>query len=401
MGAGDEEPCPEGDAIGGFALSVSRILDWVVAHHAETGHWPTRGTGLFRTPAGFECWTAIDRALSLGMRGLPGGQSLAGLLQECAELLAARTKDHRGAPAGSVYAKSRWPFAAKQRLTVARILAWADAYHAAHGRWPNAVSGPIAGVPGETWAKIDVALKERLRGLKERSTLKYLLRQHRGLDAQDHLPPLSVEKVLQWAGDYHLEHGVWPTARSGPVGGVPGLDWSTIHALLKRGGRGLPAKTKLARLLAERYGASRPRLHTLLNVDQILAWADAHHAQSGSWPTCESGPVAVAWGECWSRIDGALRNGCRGLPGGSSLRRLLEEHRPTSRRVLDLETIRHWARAHRELTGRWPSVTSGPVVGAPPGESWSKIDAALRTGRYGLPGGSSLAQLVGRRNRST
>ena len=40
----------------------------------------------------------------------------------------------------------------------------------------------------------------------------------------------------------------------------------------------------------------------------------------------------------------------RGLPGGSSLARLLDEHRP-ARKVLSLETIRAWARPPRRY---WP-----------------------------------------------
>ena len=68
-----------------------------------------------------------------------------------------------------------------------------------------------------------------------------------------------------------------------------------------------------------------------LTEAQILAWADAHHARAGAWPTERSGPVAVAPGETWRAIDNALRRGHRGLPGYSTLARLLAQHRRGSR----------------------------------------------------------------------
>jgi hypothetical protein len=54
----------------------------------------------------------------------------------------------------------------------------------------------------------------------------------------------------------------------------------------------------------------------------VLAYQDLRH---GSWPTRRSGPVEGAEGEAWHRIDNALFRGYRGLPGGSSLTRLLRQ----------------------------------------------------------------------------
>ena len=66
---------------------------------------------------------------------------------------------------------------------------------------------------------------------------------------------------------------------------------------------------------------------TALDVERILRWADAHRTATGSWPDLRSGPVGGADDETWSAIDAALRRGRRGLPGGSSLARLLAEER--------------------------------------------------------------------------
>jgi predicted helicase len=60
---------------------------------------------------------------------------------------------------------------------------------------------------------------------------------------------------------------------------------------------------------------------------------------------------------------------------------------------LTIEQILKWADAHHRKTGIWPKVASGDVLGAP-AEKWLYIHAALYRGDRGLPGGSSLAQLL-------
>src|SRR5262249_17601814 len=88
--------------------------------------------------------------------------------------------------------------------------------------------------------------------------------------------------------------------------------------------------------------------------------------------------------------------GHRGLPGGSSLPKLLASKRGVRkppRLPLTEEQIWHWAQLHRQRTGRWPRHISGPIQGAP-GETWAGVHESLRWGRRGLPKGSSLAQLL-------
>jgi hypothetical protein len=73
----------------------------------------------------------------------------------------------------------------------------------------------------------------------------------------------------------------------------------------------------------------RPRKfdRPLLDEDQILAWADAYLSRAGTWPMANSGPIPEAPGANWGSVNTALVQGCRGLPGGSSLARLLAERR--------------------------------------------------------------------------
>jgi hypothetical protein len=64
-----------------------------------------------------------------------------------------------------------------------------------------------------------------------------------------------------------------------------------------------------------------------LTEGEVLAWADAHHARTGGWPSANTGGVAGVPGQSWAAIDEALRRGRRGLPGGDTLARLLDRHR--------------------------------------------------------------------------
>jgi hypothetical protein len=103
-------------------------------------------------------------------------------------------------------------------------------------------------------------------------------------------------------------------------------------------------------------------------------------------------------GETWLGIDSSLRVGSRGLGTATTLYRLLRDHRGTQaqdeHRELTLEQVLAWADAHHAATGRWPMTGSGPVAGAPKGETWRKINQSLARGHRGLPLIGSLDQLL-------
>jgi hypothetical protein len=342
---------------------------------------------------GYRTWETIDLALRVGLHGLPGGQSLGGLLCDQALLLKRMTKEHArvwGQTAAGLAGGRSGP---GRPLSIDQILAWADAHRAAKGRWPSQHSGPVIGVRGENWCKIASALIVGCRGLTGGTTLKRLLEEHRGPELEKRYDKLTLELILEWADAFHQAHGFWPDAMSGPVAGVWRISWHLVDKRLKHGGRGLLGGTSLARLLREQRGLSRPQRRPKLSIDQILAWADAHHAACGEWPRVARLPVTAAPGECWKQIDMALRYGRRGLAGGSSLAQLLKEHRGRTRRPLSLEMVLAWSHAHHTATGRWPHASSGAIKGVP-GETWSKIDSALRVGCRGLPGGTSLSRFL-------
>jgi hypothetical protein len=284
------------------------------------------------------------------------------------------------------------------QITAAQILAWADAHHRRTGRWPIAASGAVtAGPLGLTWRALDNALRLGLRGLEGGSSLALLLAEHRHVRNPHQLPRLSLQQILALADAHQKRTGAWPTAQSGPVVGAPGETWRALDSALRVGLRGLAGGSSLARLLAQERGVRNLQDLPRLTPGQILAWADAHHRRSGEWPSNVPMPVEDAPTETWAGLDADLRNGLRGLPGGSSLTRLLAQERgirnPNVLLRLTVRQIRVWARAHRHRTGEWPTRRSGPVAEAP-GETWSAIDVALGRGYRGLPAGLSLSRLL-------
>ncbi len=123
-------------------LTTTRIVAWARAHFRRTAKWPTAESGPIETAPG-ETWLAIDMSLRKGRRGLSRGSSLARVLaRRCG------VRNWQQPP----------------RLTVAKILRWADAHYARHGSRPTGKSGPVEATPGETWLAIDKALAAGRRG---------------------------------------------------------------------------------------------------------------------------------------------------------------------------------------------------------------------------------------------
>jgi hypothetical protein len=355
-------------------LTEEKILEWADMHRDRFGKWPGKDSGPI-TDAPGETWSGVNAALQMRMRGIKASSSLA-------QLLAGK----RG-----VRNPKRL-----SRLTEGQILQWADAHYEGIGEWPGKDSGPIVDAPDETWSRVDGNLREGNRGLPGGSSLAQLLAEKRGARNHLALPPLTEEKILQWADAFHAKYGKWPRVKSGAIEEAHGDTWTAIDQALRNGLRNLPGGSSLTQLLAERRGVRNQKKLSKLTIDQILRWADAYHHRTSEWPKHTSGPVDGATGETWIGVDQALRNGRRGLPCGWSLVKLLAEERNV-RNIADLaplsvEQVLKWAEAHRNRTGEYPRRESG-VIQEAPGETWMNIDRALLRGFRTLPGGSSLSRL--------
>ena len=211
-------------------------------------------------------------------------------------------------------------------LTIGKILAWADAYYRRTGSWPISRRGAVQDAPGETWWRVNESLLRGCRGLPGGDSLPRLLARERGHCNRRSQPPLSVTQILTWADAYQRRTGRWPTAAAGAVQEVPGLTWNAINAALDSGCRGLLGGDSLARLLARRRDRSSYHQKPRLSIGRVLAWARAYRARRGCWPTASSGEVAELPGTTWMAVNIALSQGLRGLPGGTSLSRLVREY---------------------------------------------------------------------------
>ncbi len=353
-------------------LSEKQILDWADAFFAAEGKWPGEDSG--RIPGTKEIWKHVSGALRLGSRGLPGGSSLAKLL----------------ARARGVRNKQDLP-----PLTQEQILAWADAYFAAHGKWPTRNSGTIDGTD-ETWVGVAYAMFAGYRGLRRRYTLARLLVQRRRRAQR------PVSSAANREANLGLGGRAFRRARKMAHEQVR-TDRRRQRNLGRRRRRHACRLSRsstqilLAPIVGEKARSAEPKALPHLEEKLILAWADAHFKATGKWPTSNGGPVLKSPGDTWTAVEVALAHGQRRLPGGSSLAKLLAQRRGVQNRLspppLNEQQILAWAKAQYKATGRWPSEDSGPIKQSP-ADTWRAVSKALRYGRRGLRGGSSLHQLL-------
>ncbi len=202
------------------------------------------------------------------------------------------------------------------------------------------------------------------------------------------LPPLTYNIILSWADNFYHKNGSWPTSNSGDVSESPGETWSNVSQAIRLGLRGLQKNKSLANLLLEERGVQHHLSVPDLTIAQILEWAEIHYEHHKEWPTQASGVVRGAVGESWRNIEASLRNGNRGLEGGSSIAKLLAEQKG-KRNISSLPELSHeqiliWAKEYFLLNGNYPSQRCGDVIPDSGGETWSGVQNAMRKGRRGL-----------------
>ena len=361
-------------------LTVRQVMLWADAYHERSGKWPIVRSG--RIPgSGGETWRTVDSALRVGARWQTVGTTLAELLGRH------RNEQH----------PKKLP-----RLTIKQVLNWANEHYQRTGRWPKAGSGRILGSCGETWSTVNSALAEGCRGFAQRSSLAQLLEKRHGVRNIQHLPRLTIKQILKWVDAHRNRTGQWPTPDSGAIPRSSGETWNGVQGALFSGLRGLRPGNTLAKVLDKYRGVRNSGDLPALRVHLILRWADAHRRRTGKLPRIHDGRVHGAPGEEWSAINVALLEGCRGLPQGSSLPRLLSKHRGY-RNIHDLprlstKQILQWADAFRKREKGWPRRRSGRIPRTN-GETWEAINYALKKGNRGLSGDWSLFRFLNRYRR--
>lgn len=177
---------------------------------------------------GEEKWANVNACLIRGGRELPGGITLAQLLER---------------ERGVSNLKNRPP------LNHKLILIWADAFFERTGAWPIQKSGKIPGSRGETWLGVDAALRVGGRRLPGGDSLAALLTRKRGARKKRNLPIITPKLVQYWADRYRKRTGVWLRHLSGPIAEAPGETWLAVEMAMRQGIRGWKGRSSLFKFL--------------------------------------------------------------------------------------------------------------------------------------------------------
>jgi len=95
----------------------------------------------------------------------------------------------------------------------------------------------------------------------------------------------------------------------------------------------------------------------------------------------------------WNSVDYSLYVGQRGLPGKNSLAKLSKEYLGKKKYILSSETIVEWIKLFHDKYGEYPKFNDSRRI--PEMDlSWCAIDASLKRGQNGLPGGDSVANMI-------
>lgn len=238
-----------------IALIKESILAYRLDYKPQKGKrskWPTNGDGpVEHGPyAGLTTWSALDRALHIGARGLEGGSSLPELCQQVSD---ENNLDY-------------YNFKDQENLEIEKIMECILAYRLAHppedekpGKWPSHTTGAVTEGPyagKETWASLHSAVTQGLRGITEKTSLPKLceaVSDKYDLDYTNRLnkPDLEISKIKECILAHYLETHSWPKDKLGTVeyGPYAGQEtWLGISNALFRGSRGLPKGVKLSEL---------------------------------------------------------------------------------------------------------------------------------------------------------
>ena len=135
-------------------------------------------------------------------------------------------------------------------------------------------------------------------------------------------------------------------------------------------------------------------------VHLLSIWCAVYFRKHGKYPTKTSGLIETIdtyAGTTWNDINNALRYGLRGIAGGSSLSNFIQQEfdKRNKKRLPELteKMIIAWMEEYARIKGYPPKRDAGNVKSAP-GEVWNNLDVALKMGRRGLSGGSSLDKLA-------
>jgi hypothetical protein len=455
-----------------LVLSTPMIIDWIRQYLACHGKKPKQTSGVIEF-AGSEykniTWSAINAVLWKGGRGLPGGSSLAqlvekefgiknraniplltenkicewiqqfidkykrkpiiadGVIEFALDEYAGETwgkindslmNGMRGMPKGSSLTKiiekqfGIRGYCTPPNLSLDMIRNWIHQHITKHKKKPTVKNGIVEFAENEfkgiSWASVANAMSKGTRGLAKGLSLAQFIQKEFGISNHYSLPPISVSIILQWINAFIKKYNRKPTQNDGIIefarSEYKNITWHSVNFFLWKGGRGLPKGSSLAQFIEKKLGIRNRNIPPSFTEDQILDWIGQYFVKYKKKPTKTSGIVEFAErnyrGTTWSEIDSSFKRGKRGLHI-SSLAQFIQKKLDIKRRThppdLNLELILDWAQKYYSKYNIKPTAKNKVIefaINDHQGETWLAVDAALRKGRRGLAGGSSLANLI-------
>jgi hypothetical protein len=206
--------------------TLGMIQGAIREHHRKTGRFPVKDDEGER-PLGVT-WGTLDYYLRTGgFHALAGGTTLA------RQVLAVR--------------RALGMVREAEAVTEEQVLAAVADHREATGSYPDRASRGEVPRIGGAWGSLNNRLRKGLLGAPASlADLVRKVRQRRG-----DLPPVTKRPLTRAAVHaaivaYRRQHGTPPTRQTGGLSGL-GIAWGTLDNLLKRGGRGLPGRSSLAR----------------------------------------------------------------------------------------------------------------------------------------------------------
>lgn len=285
-------------------LTKEKIIEAATRFREVRGRHPNTQDGAasryFRTRR-HETWAGVNVCLRRGLRGLPGGETLKSVLKEAAVVTE------------------------KAPLNQEDIEEALVAYYQENGCLPCALNTEMVPALGSSWATLNGTLQKGHRGLPGGDSV-HQMAVRLGLVEPVRRPDLTVEIIEEGVRRFHAEHGKAPTQLSGDATAYVGCktSWKSIDSRLRVGSCGFPGGDSLMET-ATRLGLRNGRGYKPSLSYAKIENAVRHYIQrTGRTPHNKCGDATEDFGhpETWSAIEGALQQGLRGLPGGSTLGKL-------------------------------------------------------------------------------
>jgi group I intron endonuclease len=142
--------------------------------------------------------------------------------------------------------------------------------------------------------------------------------------------PLDKNEVIRWIKKYKEEHGKFPCRNFGKIEYCQdNLTWSGLSEAMACGFRGFESGGSLPRFIAKEFGIINKTNRPKFTEDVICEWFELFYDDHGYYPTNKTaGEIIYAKNThgkvFWSGVSSSLTHGNSGLPGGKSLRKLIE-----------------------------------------------------------------------------